>query len=117
MDEGFHRQLHEGREAFLRGEFFEAHEIWEAVWDEIDDPERRWIQGMIQIATGLHKLSRGRSDVCRTLLEKALAKLVDAPPTLEGLGLEGMREDARQVLLAIGRGEVPSPQAVRLELA
>jgi predicted metal-dependent hydrolase len=98
------RLLEEGRRAFNRGEFYEAHEFWEEVWDVIDDPDRTWIQGMIQIATGLHKLSRQRPDVCRTLLQKALAKLTDAPPTLDGYDLAKLRADAGRALEATTRG-------------
>jgi len=104
----------EGRDAFRRGEFFEAHEFWEAVWDEADDPERTWIQGMIQVATGLHKLERGRSDVTATLFKKALAKLADAPAALDGMDLATLRSDAAAVLAAVGRGERPGVAAVRL---
>src|SRR5262249_36030815 len=104
----------EGRDAFRRGEFFEAHELWEAVWDEADDPERTWIQGMIQVATGLHKLSRGPSDVTATWFRKALAKLADAPPALDGMDVATLRADATAVLAAIARGERPPVQAVRL---
>src|SRR5262249_13857653 len=44
------RLMDQGRAAFNRGEFYEAHEFWEEVWNEIDDPERLWVQGMIQVA-------------------------------------------------------------------
>jgi predicted metal-dependent hydrolase len=67
-----------GRRAFERGEFFEAHEAWEAAWNASVGDERRWIQGMIQIATALHKLAGGRADLAESLLAKALAKLDDA---------------------------------------
>ena len=44
MDEAERQRLMEaGRAAFNRGEFYEAHEHWEDVWNEVDDPERTWI--------------------------------------------------------------------------
>src|SRR5262245_9666133 len=79
------RLMHEGAAAFRRGEFYEAHELWEEVWDVADDPDRRFIQGMIQLATGLHKLARGRSDLTLGLFERAFKKLEDAPAELDGL--------------------------------
>src|SRR5438128_8023061 len=102
--------MRRGREAFNRGEFYEAHELWEEVWDELDDPARRWVQGLIQVATGLHKLGRNRPDVCATLLAKALAKLGAAPPApdaWEGVDVAGARGGAGRVLAALGRGERP----------
>jgi predicted metal-dependent hydrolase len=109
------RYMEEGRAAFRRGEFYEAHEHWEQVWDVADDPDRTWIQGMIQIATGLHKLARGRSDICERLLRRALTKLTDAPPVLDGMNLAQMVADARACADAIARGERPEPSSVRLE--
>ncbi len=109
-----HRLMEEGRRAFNRGEFYESHEFWEEVWDVIDDPDRTWVQGMIQLATGLHKLQRDRPDVCRTLFAKALAKLADAPATLDGYDLGKLRTDATAVQAAVERGERPDPLAVKL---
>jgi predicted metal-dependent hydrolase len=115
LDPAARRRLMEaGRDAFNRGEFFEAHEFWEEVWDVIDDPERTWIQGMIQVATGLHKLQRHRSDVCATLLRKALAKLVDCPDRLDGFDLAGMRGDATRLLDEIDAGGLPTATGIRL---
>jgi predicted metal-dependent hydrolase len=103
-----------GRGAFNRGEFFEAHEFWEEVWDVADDPDRTWIQGLIQVATGLHKLAHGRPDVCRTLLHKALAKLHDVPGALDGLAAGRLRDQAAELLAALERREKRDPRAIQL---
>ena len=103
-----------GRRAFERGEFFDAHEHWEAAWNASDGAERRWIQGMIQIATALHKLAAGRADLARSLLTKALAKLADAAASLEGLDVPRFARDAAALLGALERGESPSPSTLQL---
>jgi len=108
------QQLSAGRRAFARGEFFDAHELWEAAWNASDGAERRWIQGMIQIATALHKLAAGRADLARSLLSKALAKLADAPPSLEGLALLRFAVDAAALLAALERGDSPAPSTLQL---
>ncbi len=113
-DDERRRLMDAGAAAFERGEFYEAHESWEEVWDVLDDPERRWVQGMIQVATGLHKLGRFRSDVCRTLLGKALVKLADAPPSLDGIDLDRLRADAQRIADGIDRGERMDAHTVRL---
>jgi predicted metal-dependent hydrolase len=99
-----------GQVAFNRREFYEAHEYWEEVWDVIDDPERRWTQGLIQLATGLHKLAHGRPDVCETLLRKALGKLETAPASFEAIDVEGARHAAGLLLVRLA-GEGPLPKA------
>ena len=48
------QRLEQGRVAFNRGEYFEAHELWEDVWRELAGAERIFVQGLIQIAAGLH---------------------------------------------------------------
>jgi len=103
-----------GRRAFERGEFFDAHEHWEAAWNASDGAERRCIQGMIQIATALLKLAAGRADLARSLLTKALAKLADGPPSLDGLDLARFARDAAALLAALDRGDSPPPSTLQL---
>ena len=69
-------QLEPGRAAFNRGEYFLAHELWEEVWRQVGDAERRLhVQGLIQIAAGLHHLQRHRAGPAAGLLRKGLEKL------------------------------------------
>lgn len=44
---------------FNRGDFFEAHEAWEALWMETFGPERQFYQGLIQAAVGLCHFCNG----------------------------------------------------------
>ncbi len=118
MEDGERKRLLEaGRAAFNLGQFYDAHEHWEDVWNEADDPDRRWIQGMIQVATGLHKVSGDKRGPARTLLEKALGKLADAPAAFEGMDLASMKRETETALAALERGERPDPRLVRLRKA
>jgi predicted metal-dependent hydrolase len=86
------RVIAAGRDAFNRGEFFLAHEHWERAWLELAGDERRWLQGLIQIAAALHK--RARPAVCRRMLGKALRKLGDVPDEVFGLAAGMLARDA-----------------------
>jgi predicted metal-dependent hydrolase len=44
---------------FNRGDFFEAHEVWESLWMETYGPERQFYQGLIQAAVGLCHFCNG----------------------------------------------------------
>jgi predicted metal-dependent hydrolase len=44
---------------FNRGDFFEAHEVWEALWMDTPAPEKRFYQGLIQAAVGLCHFCNG----------------------------------------------------------
>lgn len=83
-------QLEPGRAAFNRGEYFLAHELWEEVWRQVDDAERRlYVQGLIQIAAGLHHLQQDRARPAAGLLRKGLEKVSKRPKGSSG----GLRID------------------------
>ena len=44
---------------FNRGDFFEAHEVWEALWMDTSGPEKRFYQALIQAAVGLLHFCNG----------------------------------------------------------
>jgi predicted metal-dependent hydrolase len=44
---------------FNRGDFFEAHEVWESIWMETSGPEKKFYQGLIQAAVGLCHFCNG----------------------------------------------------------
>ena len=46
------RLLLRGVAAFNAGRFLTAHEIWEAVWNETVGEEKRFVQGLVQLAAG-----------------------------------------------------------------
>src|SRR6516164_8613842 len=111
------RVIDAGARAFNHGEFHQAHELWEEAWNGSDGSERRWIQGMIQLATGLYKLQQQRADLCRSLLEKGIAKLNDAPASFDGHALAQLRDDALALLHslegAVAGRDVTVPQLQR----
>ncbi len=44
---------------FNRGDFFEAHEVWESLWMDTFTPEKKFYQGLIQAAVGLLHFCNG----------------------------------------------------------
>ena len=44
---------------FNRGDFFEAHEVWESLWMDTSSPEKKFYQGLIQAAVGLLHFCNG----------------------------------------------------------
>jgi hypothetical protein len=60
LDERTRRGLFDRAVAhFNAREFWESHEDWETIWHESVDPERRWIQGLIQVAAAFFHVERG----------------------------------------------------------
>jgi uncharacterized protein len=44
---------------FNRGDFFEAHEVWESWWMDTFGPEKTFVKGLIQAAVGLCHFCNG----------------------------------------------------------
>lgn len=44
---------------FNRGDFFEAHEVWEDLWMDTAGPDKQFFQGLIQVAVGLCHFCNG----------------------------------------------------------
>jgi predicted metal-dependent hydrolase len=76
----FEESLRQGAELFNKREFFEAHEIWEDVWQEAEGDKRRLLQGLIQVAAGFHKLQIGMPSGTYKLLHRAVEHLALVPP-------------------------------------
>jgi predicted metal-dependent hydrolase len=90
--------LHHGVQLFNGGEFWEAHEAWEKIWQRHAEPWRYFIQGLIQAAAAHHQWRRGIRHGTMKHLNNALAKLETAPGGFAGLNIEKFRAYLRQLL-------------------
>ena len=105
------RLYQRGLEAFNSGRFFDAHELWEDVWRETPEPDKRFLQGLIQVAAAFHHYSRGNMLGTRKLLQAGLLKLDAFPATHGGLAIEPLRAAVRDWLRTMARGEAPAEMA------
>jgi uncharacterized protein len=102
-DEKFQR----GIAHFNAGEFFEAHEVWEEIWLEEAEPEKTFLQGIIQIAAAFHHYCRENTDGTETLLAAGIVKLSRFPAEHRGLAIHELRYAAKKFARNIGKGEKP----------
>jgi hypothetical protein len=72
--------LHAGAALFDRGEYWDAHEVWESAWRGYPGDDRHYFRGLIQIAAMNYHLERGNRSAARRLLDSALRNLHDASP-------------------------------------
>ncbi len=84
-----------GVEHFNERRFFEAHETWEEIWLRSPEPEKTFLQGIIQIAAAFHHYSRGNTRGTRNLLEAGLRRLERFPAAHNQIELEILRVEAR----------------------
>jgi hypothetical protein len=106
--------LAEGLRCYTCGEFFVAHEHWEGVWLKCAEPEKTFLQALIQITAAFHHLQRKNFIGAASLLRSALRRLDAFPAAYGGIEVEELRESVRTWLLALDREDAalrpPIPQ-------
>jgi predicted metal-dependent hydrolase len=59
-----------GIDLFNQEKFFDAHEVLEDVWRDAPEPDRKFLQGLIQVAVAFHHHTRGNVVGCLSLLNR-----------------------------------------------
>lgn len=95
--------LAEGLRCYRCEEFFEAHEHWEAVWLQCPEPEKTFLQSLIQISAAFHHLSRNNRTGAISLLTRALHRLDRYPAAFAGVAVEALRQSLRTWLEALAQ--------------
>ena len=83
--------LAEGLRCYRNCEFFETHEHWESVWLRAAEPEKNFLQALIQIAAAFHHFQRGNLIGAASLLRAAQRRLHAYPAAFGGLDVEAIR--------------------------
>ena len=78
----------QGIEYFNECDFFEAHEVWEDLWSEVQGHPRKFYQGLIQVAVCLHHFGNGNIRGARKLYHSSCTYLSEYQPRFEGLDIE-----------------------------
>jgi hypothetical protein len=93
--------LADGLRAFRNGEFFLAHEYWEQRWINCDQPEKTFVQALIQTACALHHFQRNNLRGAASLFDRALVKLQSYPAQFAGVEVAPLREQIGSWILAL----------------
>lgn len=102
--------LREGLRCFHSGLFFEAHEHWESVWLAAEEPEKTFLQGLIQVAASFHHWRRGNCVGAASLLRSALRRLDLYPEVFSGVMVAPLRRTIRlwlEALEAVPQASLP----------
>ena len=95
------------------GRFFDAHEELEAAWKEADGETKILLQGLIQIAAGLHrlKLRPEKTDGASYLLDRGVQKLRKTKALLSPEPLAALEGSLKRI-----RAAGAAPKALRFGL-
>ncbi|HEV2275198.1 MAG TPA: DUF309 domain-containing protein [Acidobacteriaceae bacterium] len=100
--------LAEGLRLYRAGEYFRAHEEWESVWLAAGEPEKRFLQGLIQVTAAFHHWQRQNPRGTSLLLEAALLRIESYPESFGGLSVVALCGGIRASLNALETGEEPA---------
>ena len=100
---------------FNAGRYFEAHEAFEELLDQVEE-DARWdlAVALVQVAVAYHKASAGHPGVER-MLGLAAAKLAAFPDVVAGIDVDALRRRVREdvdIFARAGRLEGAPPRIV-----
>ena len=100
--------LAEGLRDYNAARYFEAHEAWESVWLTAPQPEKLFLQALIQTTVAMHHSTRGNHLGATRLLTAALHKLAPYPPTFANIEVNLLRDDIHACLEVLAAHPQPA---------
>ena len=94
-------EFERGIAEFNQQEFYACHDTLEAVWVEADEADKRFYQGILQVAVGCYHLSNDNLRGAIILLGEAVRRLRDYLPEYEGIDVEELLQQAIALLQAL----------------
>jgi len=103
-----HDHFAHGIRLFNSHRFWHAHEAWEAIWLTAPEPDKTFLQGIIQISAAFYHHQKNNFEGMRSLMRRGLAKVEAFPEDYRGIHLEQLRKAVREWLAADARrGALP----------
>jgi len=81
-----------GIELFNKGDYFEAHEVWEDLWHGTHDKSKNFIQGLIQVTSAFHHFSNANLRGARILHNSGVELLSPYKDRMMGMDVKGLLE-------------------------
>ena len=83
-----------GVRLFNQGRYFTAQQVFEESWQASTGPERGFLEGLVQLAAGMHlRARRGAMQGAEHLLVRALVAFEDWKPEAYGVDVERLAAD------------------------
>ena len=116
MDPFFDPRFSSGVELFNRGEWYAAHDVFEELWHDTAEPERRWLQGAVQVAVAMVHLGRDNRNGAAILLGEGTGRLSRAQASPPGWQPTPLLDPCRQLqqLLQLNQPLAPDHPHPRL---
>ena len=86
---------------FNQQQFYACHDTLEAIWVDAEEADKRFYQGILQVAVGCYHLSNDNLRGAIILLGEAVRRLCDYQPDYEGVDVEKLLDQALALLQAL----------------
>ncbi|NBX92920.1 MAG: DUF309 domain-containing protein [Proteobacteria bacterium] len=96
-------------EHFNQGEYFEAHEVWEDLWNEAHGARHAFLQCLIQVAVALHHGRNGNWNGAKKLCASSLGYLEKGRSDSEPVDLDQLKNSVLDLVLIIERNAAGEP--------
>ena len=103
--------LGHGVALFNRADFFDAHEVLEDIWRAAPGPEKKFLQGLIQVAVALYHHGNGNTIGARSVLRRGFRNLSRYPEGFGGIHLASLLKSVSDWQRALDEG-TPVPPAL-----
>jgi len=107
-------QYRHGINLFNEAQFFAAHEELEDVWRAAPPENKKFLQGVVQIAVAFHHYSTGNRVGMRSVLERAIKNLSQPSGKFGQIELESLLTSLGEWREALDR-DLPMPTLPRIE--
>lgn len=88
-------------------DYYQCHDVMEQLW--LEEGRKPLLQGLLQVAVGLHHFKNDNRTGAIKLLEAALHKLYPYPNIIMGIQLQQLREDIEGMLNELKNNEYTLP--------
>ncbi len=94
-------EFSQGIEEFNQQQFYACHDTLEAIWVDAPEMDKRFYQGILQVAVGCYHLSNDNLRGAIILLGEAVRRLYDYQPDYEGINVEQLLAQSIDLLQAL----------------
>jgi hypothetical protein len=110
MDERFFQGIRE----FNEGRYFEAHDVLEDLWQGYREPDRVFLQALIQTAVGFYHLENDNLKGARSQFRKACLKMEAFLPRYWGLSVDLLHTSLKDHLTILEEWERSGEKSGRI---
>lgn len=99
----------EGIRLFGIGHYFEAHDVWEELWQRLRGPDRLYLQGLIHVAVGAYHHGNGNMRGARSQWGKAFRKMGRYPAKHWGINTVDWMRFLKHAEATTPESQLPGP--------